>query len=469
MKNKFLNVICIMLSSFLLLTACGEQADPSGVGTTASELSAGKPSGADASIPEPGTTATSAQIVQTEPGRPESDVSGEGIVVANLYGESSFFSGRVVSFGRENPAYGIQYQAAYEGEEADRILMEVVNGKGPDILYLNRRNMEPLQANRALGEIGQLISQENWDALLPGAIQMGTHEDKLFAIPLSVYARSLLTSRAYWQNDSWTVEDILSVAEEHQEIEGLFLDITGAEEYFYNLYFMIGMDIKNSPFLKDGSSKFDCQEFRDILMTIKNKTHKAVNNSAAWDRMLPLTEGNYLGIECFLTGMKNYCDIYEKMGDNVNLVGYPCDMGSSHYLVDNGMLVINQNAMTKEGIKELVNDLLSLESQKYVGYAISVRMDIPESQLVYNAAGKNYIWTSPDNKGFQLSAKADGTSYLEEYVEFLKSAVPATFDSDEIFNMVMEEADSYFNSNKDVDQVIDIIQRRVQVYLDERK
>ena len=123
----------------------------------------------------------------------------------------------------------------------------------------------------------------------------------------------------------------------------------------------------------------------------------------------------------------------------------------------------------KEGVKELVNDLLSLESQKYVGYAISVRTDIPESQLVYDAAGKNYIWTSPDNNGFQLSAGADGTSGVEEYVEFLKSAAPATFDSDEIFDMVMEEADSYFNSDKDVDQVIDIIQRRVQVYLDERK
>lgn len=468
MKNRVLKVIGILLCA-LLLAACGEQADPGGVGTTASEMSPGRSSGADASIPEPGTMATSAQIAQTEAGELESVVSGEGIVVANLYGESSFFSGRVVSFGRENAAYGIQYQDAYEGGEADRILMEVANGKGPDILYLSRQGLESLRANGALGEIGQLISQENRDALLPGAIQMGTYEDKLFAIPLSMYARSLLTSRAYWQGDSWTVEDILSVLEEHQEIEGMFLDITGEDEYFYNMYFMIGLNIKNSPFLEDGSSKFDCQEFRDILTTIKDMTHKAVNNSTAWDRMLPLTEGNYLGIECFITGMKNYCDIYEKMGDNANLVGYPCDMGSSHYLVDNGMLVINQNAMTKEGVKELVNDLLSLESQKYVGYAISVRADIPESQLVYNAAGKSYIWTSPDNKGFQMSAKADGTFYLEEYVAFLKSAVPAAFDSDEIFNMVMEEADGYFNSNKDVDQVIDVIQRRVQVYLDERR
>lgn len=467
MKNKFQKVICIILSSCLLLTACGHQQDSDGMTTSESKLSTGESSEANASISE--TSAPSASVVQTEAEQSESDISDAGIIVANLYGESSFLSGRVVNFGRENPTYGIQYLAAYEGAEADRILMEVTNGKGPDILYLSRQDLESLQANGALGEIGQLISVENRNALLPGAIQMGTYEDKLIGIPLSVYVRSLLTSKAYWQGDSWTVEDILSVLKEHHEIEGLFVDIGGADEYFYNMYFMIGVDIRNSLFLKDGNSGFDCQEFRDMLATIKDMTQKAVNNSSAGDRMLPLTEGNYLGIECFFRNMGSYCEIYEKMGDNANLVGYPFGTGSSHYLMDNGMLVINQNAMTKEGVRELVNELLGLESQKFLNYAISVRMDIPESQLVYDKAGKNYVWTSPSNNGFQVPAKDDGSSYMEEYAELLKSAVPAAFDSDEIFSMVMEEANSYFISDKDVDKVIDIIQRRVQLYLDERK
>ncbi|MDE5894062.1 MAG: hypothetical protein K2H45_14180, partial [Acetatifactor sp.] len=67
MKNSLLMVICILLC-VLLLTACGEQTDPVGVGTTAAELSTPGASGADASIPEPGTMATSSPIAQTEPG-----------------------------------------------------------------------------------------------------------------------------------------------------------------------------------------------------------------------------------------------------------------------------------------------------------------------------------------------------------------------------------------------------------------
>lgn len=460
MKNIFLKAIGILLCVLFLLTACGEQANSSGMFTSESEALSSEFSESDI---------LSAPIIQTEAGQQESNISEDGIIVANLYGESSFFSGRVINFGKENPAFGIQYQAAYQDEEVNRILMEVANGKGPDILYLERRSLESLRSNGALGEIGQLITSENKDALLPGAIQMGTYEDKLLAVPLSVYVRSLLTSKAYWQEDTWSAEDILSVLEEHHEIEGLFLDIAGKDDYYYNMSFMTGADIRHSPFLTDGKSGFDCQEFRDILMIVKNLTQKAANNSSPYDRILPLTEGNYLGIEYLLTNMGSYSDIFENMGENANLVGYPYNMGSSHYLMDNGMLVVNQNAMAKEGIKELVNDLLSIESQRFVGYSISVREDIPESALVYDEKNKLYIWTSPDNKGFTMPAKDDGSSCLEEYVELLKSAQPMGFDSSELFEIVIEEANGYFYSDKDVDEVIDIIQRRVQLYLDEGK
>lgn len=454
----------VWIGATLFLGACG-QAE-----TSESELSVGQASGADISIPEASPMSDAASQETGQAATDEAEVIwGEGIVVANLYGESPFFSGRVADFSKENPVYGIQYLDAYEGAEPDRILMEAANGKGPDVLYLNRSNVEALQSNEALGEIGQLISEENRSALLPGAIQMGTYGDRLLAVPLSVYVRSLVTNRGYWQEENWTAEDILSVLEGHPEIEGMFLDMAGADEYFYNMYFMIGMDIRNSPFLKDGDSSFDCREFRDMLAKVKDMTKNAVNNSTPADRMLPLTEGKYLGIECFVTGMKNYCDIYAKMGDNANLVGYPYDMGNSHYLMDGGMLAINRNAIAKEGVSELVNQLLSLEDQQYVNYAVSVRADIPESQLVYNREAGRYDWTTPSGMVFPVAAKPDGSSYLEEYVAFLKSASPVAFDSDEVFRIVMEEADSYFNDKKGMDEVIDIIQSRVQLYLDERK
>ncbi|MBO5282023.1 MAG: hypothetical protein J6B43_02675, partial [Lachnospiraceae bacterium] len=74
-----------------------------------------------------------------------------------------------------------------------------------------------------------------------------------------------------------------------------------------------------------------------------------------------------------------------------------------------------------------------------------------------------------NNKGYALSSKEDGSSYLEEYLELLESAVPTAVSSDDIFDIVMEEANGYFQGDKDLDSVVDVIQRRVQLYLDERK
>lgn len=232
---------------------------------------------------------------------------------------------------------------------------------------------------------------------------------------------------------------------------------------------MIGIDIGNSSFIRDGNSGFESKEFRDMLTLIKEMTQKADNNSTPMNRLAPLTEGEYLGVEYYVYSMKPFCDVYEKMGDSANLVGYPSDTGNHHYLSDYGVLVVNRNAMEKAGIEELVNYLLSLESQQQLAYQISVRRDIPESQLAYNSAGKTYYWQSTNGKGYPLPAKEDGSSYLEEYLELLESAVPTAVDSEDIFNLVMEEADSYFQADKDIDTVIDIIQKRVQLYLDEQK
>lgn len=407
-------------------------------------------------------------LSQKQPAQELPAVEG-GIEVVNLYGESSFFAERVLSFGRENPSLGIQYKAAYQEAEADRVLLEVANGGGPDLLFLPRQNVKALQANGALGELGQLLSRDTLDALLPGAVQAGTYEDGLYAVPLSVYVRTLLTSRAYWQEDTWTTRDILSLLAEHDDIKGLFVDISGQDEYAYNLYFLLGMDISNSPFLKDGKSGFDCPEFREILKTVKEMTQKAENNSTYYDRTAPLVSGSYLGVEFMVWDMKIFSETCEKLGDSANLAGYPSDVGGSHFLTDNGMLVVNQGAMEKEGVKELVNYLLSLESQQLLSKSISVRADIPGIQVAYNEAGKTYYWKSTNNTGYQLPAKADGSSWLEEYEELLGKAVPMSVDSDEVFDLVMEEANSYFHSDKDMDTVIDTIQKRVQIYLDERQ
>lgn len=404
----------------------------------------------------------------------EEPVIAADITLVNICSENSRLAGRVAGFSRENPLFAISYQDAGNRE---RVLVEVMNGTGPDILYVTREDMENLQANGALGDLKQMLSQETLEVLLPGAIAMGTYDDSLQGLPLSVYIRTLLTSKLYWQEDSWNIEDVLSILEEQKELKGMFAGFGGQDQFFYNLFFLMGKDIEHSPFVADGQAGFDSPDFKNVLSWVKkmtnNKDTYGYPGTTLQASATALQEGDYLGVEVWISGMHSFSSSYTAMGEDFQPVGYPTETGKGSYMqpMDGGMIVVNQNAMGKEGIKELLEYLFSLESQRYLAGAdsISVRLDIPESQLRYMDDRKQYYWMNPGGDMVLLPTKKDQSSYLDEYVEFIRNAVPSPVHSDELFDIVMEEADSYFLSDKNLDETIRVIQQRVQLYLDERK
>lgn len=399
-------------------------------------------------------------------------MSGE-ITFVNICGENSYLAGRAASFSRENPTFGINYQVE---ENKERVLMEMMTGAGPDILYVSSEDLDHLQANGVLGDMKQLLSKETQDMLLPGALEMGSYGGELLGLPVSVSVRSLVTSRKYWQGTAWSLEDVLSILKEHEELSGLFTDGFGQDNYYYNMYFLVGMDLEHSSLIVNGEGKFDSLIFKEIMFWVKKKT----NNKSGFGYAGPVTEavakalreGEYLGIEFFVSSMANFGSYLARMGEDFQPTGYPTETGRGHYMQssDGGMIVVNQAAIEKAGIGELVEYLFSLEGQQYIGeYSISVRMDIPESQLMYMEEQGQYFWVFPNGNMILLPDKYDGTSYLDEYVEFLKNAVPYPVYSDELFNIIMEEADGYFTSGKSLDEVTEVIQRRIQVNLDEKK
>lgn len=358
----------------------------------------------------------------------------------NIGTNNSFLKGRIAAFSRENPLYATTYEdLSGEDEDISRILMEVVNGGGPDVLFVSREDVNNLQSNNALADLNQVLSKEIREALLTGVVEMGTYDNKLVGVPLYVNARTLLSNQVYWQENTWTINDVVAILEEQKDLEGIFLDMFGQDNYFYNMYYILGMDMKNTPFIQGDKANFDCPEFQDLLVQIKNKTNSTAGASSYSMLVEALNAGQYLGIEYLINNMEQFYSIYEKIGDNVCIVGYPTETGCGNYIQATGMLVVNQNAAEKEEVKALLNYLLSQESQQMLSSGISVRWDIPKAQE------------------------------MDEYLNFLEHAVPYSIDSDELFNIIMEEAESYFDSDKTVTEVTRIIQSRVQLYLEEHQ
>ncbi|MCM1568498.1 MAG: ABC transporter substrate-binding protein [Roseburia sp.] len=389
----------------------------------------------------------------------------EQFVFCNIYGKDSFLEGRLAEFSRKNQMYTISYRDAADEDSAGKVLMEMANGAGPDMLFVSQEDMEKLQDVHALADLGQLLEDRTKEVLLPGVVEMGSFEGGIYGLPLYISVETVASSRKYWPKDSWTTAEIIELLEEQTALQGIYLDYFGQDSYFYNMYFLIGANLENSVFIK-GAQGFDCELFRSVLRTVKDRTSES---GYAGEILEAVGQGAYLGQQYPVFDMASFGTMYKRIGQDGFMAGYPVDTGRGNFIERSGMIVVNQSAAEKEGLYELLQYLYGVESQALLERKISVRLDIPERLVEYDEEENAYYWNRANGYRTLLPRKEDGSSYLEEYVAFLKGVTSRSAHSDELFDIVMEEADSYFYSDKDMEEVIEVIQRRVNLYVSEKE
>lgn len=379
------------------------------------------------------------------------------ITVANLNKANNILKGGTKIFDREHKNITLNYQDYSKNDDVDRILMEVMSGKGPDVLLVSQETFRALQQQGALAQWEDYLTEDILANLLPGAIQLGTVNDKIYGLPLFIEGiDTVVTNKQFWETVGWTPTDVLGVLEKHTDLQGIFLDYFGMESPEFNMYVWIGRSLGKSEFLQK-SNGFKSEAFGTILRQIKEKTHSGMQE----DGFECVSQGKYLGCQMHIAGVLNFSTVYKRAGADSLCVGYPSDDKQGNYMnADGGIVVINQASMQKAGIEELVHYLFGLEYQMTtdVEYkSISVRQDVPGAKL---AKGTDMV--------IKIDGRdEDGSTYLNEYIDFLRSASPLPVNSEIVFRVLEEEAGSFFSSDKKLDSVIEIIQNRIHLMQEE--
>lgn len=364
----------------------------------------------------------------------------------------------------------------------DYIWKAVSKGEGPDILF-RYSNASGGKYESRFFEYGGLLQDmsplwekedSSWRALYyTDLIELMKNGDELYSIPYAFVINNHVILDKKAADTKPTYSDWLKYMDEHADGRALFR-MTGQEFLRSCLCYDASSFIDE----KTGKSQFSCQEFKDLLRLSK----EYCMSIEEWNNM---SERESVLAENWITGdfsreIASGCE-YGTNGQYYGLIskdgGHACLSGES--------ISITSKCEDVEGAWEFIKVLLSPGPQEY-----DMRVDDPRdihlndfpvlrSSMEYlldfdlNPKAHEEYWYHYDYDNGDDWTIDEVTPMTEEEAQTVRdfiSSVDYVYYSDyEIVNVVMEESAPYFSGQKSLDDVVAIIDNRVQTILNERQ
>lgn len=360
----------------------------------------------------------------------------------------------------------------YSGDRDDRwmrLSAEVAAGNGPDLMVMTREEMMVLQKIGALAPLDDLLTEKTVGAMLSGLREAGTVDGKLYGLASEQAITVLITSDALWPEDSWTIRDILDIYD-RGEMQGVIYGYSDKPQDALKM--LIGGMTGDIPFYDADRSEshFESDEFIRLMEICKQYGNTAgVTRDEAMDL---LAEGKYLAVCEWYPGIHSYVNSRELYGEGFHHVGFPEQKGCIGVYNSTDFIVVNQKAKDREEIGAFLNYLLSDSAQTKVGMGYATRTVFQNRDFFWYSEydGEVHCMYKNDEGGTgELPMKADGTSYIPDYLELIDHAGIEIFgDNDVVWTIIEEETESFWNGAKSAEEVARVIDNRVQLYLDEQ-
>lgn len=379
----------------------------------------------------------------------------------------------IVDYNKQSERYEIVYEAFDRDTSWDdqrrRIQLELTGGGGPDILHytaLQNIDMRPYaEAGVFLDVTDFLIGQEEFAKNVAQANQIG---DRIYGIPYTFSLSTLVTSPMMaTDRENWTMEYCMQTAQEKGS--QVFIKAPYGwtrEESGLCVMDVLGVGIGDiQPFVDEeqGISSFEQPEFIELLEFSKEY----------WDSDPEASgKGKYASGEIFCTamGIGNFDDFWyceELFEGEPVYMGYPSPQGGQ-YQISVESFYINAASPHAEGALDFLQYLLAEEQQRRLvtGYGgFPVKQELLET--LWKEAKEELVKEIRYEKG-DLAYGARLMTDEEERIfwEMLEHPIYWHWQND-IWDIVQEEALPFFYGEKSAEEVADVIDGRVQIYLDE--
>jgi ABC-type glycerol-3-phosphate transport system substrate-binding protein len=394
------------------------------------------------------------------------DMFDERTVITLMTGNESawWLTDCVYEFNKLNEEYRVVLDNPTAGLEKEdvstRQQLLLTSSTPPDLVDLSFvENWKEYAANGVFEDLSAYFQNSNIldeNEYLPNIMEGGKIGEEQIFIPYSFGFTMLYGQEQYLGKEGgWTLQDLLELYHEHEEISILNYESTLALESLLSLSMEEFVDYSQV------SCDFEVPLFYDLLQCTAKARYTEGDYTMFCSNVL---ENRALMDEAIIFNMESYLAYTGLMEENTSdsgtklvLKGYPSKDGKMRgeaYLSPSTYFGICSNSDNKEGAWQFLEYLLSCED--YFVDAFPSRRDWLIKRM--NSCNPDYF--------AGVEELREITKEDEEQLLSIIEGLNFTSNQDKnIIQVVTEEAQEYYEGDKSEEEVAQIIQNRIQLYL----
>jgi len=349
--------------------------------------------------------------------------------------------------------------------------LEILSGDAPDIIYGDIQLFTNYENKGMLVDLYSLMKNDsvfNKDDVIPSILKICEKDGHLYKLGTGFWLNDFIGAKSIiGDRTGWTIDEFNSFAESLPDKVAPIIGYTQSELLSRSLSNNMNSFVDS----KSGTVRFDSDDFRKLLDYAKTYGEADSDTNIIRPNSVEMIANGELAMYgSGINSPMSYAQEVVIFGEPISVTGYPSSERSTAACCMPSMLAIYSGSDNKEAAWEFFKYFYTEKAQKALESInmIPVLTSVFEEQIETelnpdpNAGGMRFL----DKAGNPVPMSAEMAEGYRNLIYGLNLLV--SYDS-EIQDIVMEEVPPYFNNQKSQDDVIALIQERVQTLVDERQ
>lgn len=410
------------------------------------------------------------------------------LTVGGVYIDSDIMS-RIVRFNKESDKYHIRmldysvYNTDEDGSAGrTRLHQDIIAGNIPDIMVLdNDMPIESYMEKGLFADLNPYMDGENGidrSRFLNNIFEAYSRDGKLYQLVPAFYVSTMIGKTALvGEKADWNYDEFAEFIAGIPQGTAVFSNTTR------DMVLQRFMEMSGGEFVdwQNGTCNFNSEHFISflrLLSTIPKEIDDSVyEDQESFNRM----QAAYRNNEAFLS-MVTVSDfsVFQEwregvFGEDITFVGFPSEQGSGSAIVPLQRFAISSQAADKEAAWQFLKIFLEDEYQNSI-YGLPI--SLAKLNQMAEESRQNPYYTDEQGNKIEYNAsywmgdveiplhplREEDTRQIQALLESLSCTVRT---DNNIINIITEEAEAFFEGEKSAEEVAEIIQGRVQLYINE--